>query len=180
MLQPTQHRTYHFRQCSVSLAAQQPQHFDSKYVAQRSDMMPPKLPKMLLPRQLIDHRIELLSGAKPPAQVPCRMTPLELVELRKKLNELLDAGLIQPLTAPCGALVLFQKKQDETLRMSVDHQALNKVTIKNKHPMPLVIDYPKPPTSQSWTCILGIGKSKLHKGMRGRLHVTRYGINEFL
>lgn len=140
MLQPTQHRTCHFRQCSVSLAAQQPQHFDSKYVAQRSDMMPPKLPKMLLPRQLIDHRIELLSGAKPPAQVPCRMTPLELVELRKQLNELLDAGLIQPLTAPCGALVLFQKKQDETLHMSVDCQALNKVTIKNKHPMPLVVD----------------------------------------
>ena len=43
------------------------------------------------------------------------MAPKELVELRKQLNELLDAGLIQPSKAPYGAPVLFQKKQDGTM-----------------------------------------------------------------
>ena len=51
-------------------------------------------------------------GSRPLAQAPYRMTPLELIELRKQLTELLDAGLVQPSKEPCGALVLSQKKQD--------------------------------------------------------------------
>ena len=68
------------------------------------------------------------------------MAPKELVELRKQLNELLDAGLIQPSKAPYGAPVLFQKKRDGTMRMCVDYRKLNKATIKNKYPVPLVQD----------------------------------------
>ena len=45
--------------------------------------------------------------------------------------------MIQPSRAPFGALVLFQKKHDGSLRMCVDYRALNKVTIKNKYPIPL-------------------------------------------
>ena len=68
------------------------------------------------------------------------MTPPELIELWKQLTELLDAGLVQPSKAPYGAPVLFQKKQDGTLRMCVDYRALNKVTIKNKYLIPLVTE----------------------------------------
>ena len=68
------------------------------------------------------------------------MAPKELVELRKQLNKLLDAGLIQPSKSLYGAPVLFQKKQDGTMRMCVDYRALNKETIKNKYPVPLVQD----------------------------------------
>ena len=56
--------------------------------------MPLELPKKLPPRRDIDHKIELLPGTVAPAQAPYRMAPQELVELRKQLNELLDAGLI--------------------------------------------------------------------------------------
>lgn len=57
-------------------------------------MMPPELPKSIPPRRATDHKIELLPGAKPPTKALYRMSPLELAELRKKLTEVLDAGLV--------------------------------------------------------------------------------------
>ena len=66
------------------------------------------------------------------------MPSAELLELCKQLKELLDAGLIQPSRASYGAPMLFQKKHDGSLYMCVDYRALNKVTIKNKYPIPLV------------------------------------------
>lgn len=89
----------------------------------------------------MDHRIELEPGAKPPpAMAPTRMAPPELEELRRQFGEFLDAGLIQPSKAPnkTGAPVLFQKKHDGSLRLCIDDRALNKVTIKNKYPIPLI------------------------------------------
>ena len=68
------------------------------------------------------------------------MPPVELLKLCKRLKELLDAGLIQPSGAPYGAPVLFQKKHDDSLCMCVDYRALNKVTIKNKYPIPLATE----------------------------------------
>jgi len=88
----------------------------------------------------MDHRIELELDAKPPARAPYRMSPPELAELRKELDELLQGGLVRPSKAPFGAPVLFQKKHDGSLRMCVDYRALNKVTMKNKYPIPLVAD----------------------------------------
>ena len=104
------------------------------------DVMPPELPKKLPPRRAEDHKIELEPGAKPPAMGPYRIAPLELEELRRQLKELLDARFIQPFKAPYGALVLFQKKYDGSLRMCIDYRALNKVTVKNKFPIPLIAD----------------------------------------
>ena len=72
--------------------------------------MPPELPKKLPPRRDIDHKIELRPGTVAPAQAPYHMAPKEFVELRKQLNELLDAGLIQPSKTPYGTPVLFQNK----------------------------------------------------------------------
>ena len=92
------------------------------------EVMPSELPKELPPRRHIDHKIELLPSAKPPVQIPYRMTLNELLELRSQLNDFLDVGMIQPLRAPYSALVLFQKKHDGSLRMCVDYLALNKVT----------------------------------------------------
>jgi len=79
-------------------------------VQQFEDVMPPQLPKKLPPRRAIDHQIELVSGTKPPSQAPYQMSPMELVELRKQLEELIDSGFVCPFKAPYGAPVLFQKK----------------------------------------------------------------------
>ena len=105
-----------------------------------ANMMPLELPKKFPLRRSTNHQIELLLRAKPPAQVPYLMTPSELEELRKQLPELLYARLIEPSRTPYGALVIFQKTQDGLLQMCVDYCALNKVTIKNKYPISLVID----------------------------------------
>ncbi|XP_019246297.1 PREDICTED: uncharacterized protein LOC109225944 [Nicotiana attenuata] len=68
------------------------------------------------------------------------MAPHEIEELRKQLKELLDAGHICPSKAPFGAPVLFQKKKDGSLCLCIDYRALNKVTVKNKYPIPLIVD----------------------------------------
>jgi len=102
--------------------------------------MPPQLPITLPPRRAIDHQIELVSGARPPAKAPYRMAPVELEELRKKLEELLEAGDIKTSKAPYRAPVLFQKKEDGSLKLCVDYRALNRVTVKNTYPVPLVAD----------------------------------------
>lgn len=50
------------------------------------------------------------------------------------------AGYLRPSHSPYGAPVLFQKKKDGSLRMCVDYRALNKLTVKNKYPLPLIED----------------------------------------
>ncbi|XP_015168928.1 uncharacterized protein K02A2.6-like [Solanum tuberosum] len=104
------------------------------------DVMPEELPQWLPPRREVDHQIELVPGAKPPAMTPYRMAPPELEELRKQLKELLEAGHIRPSKGPFGAPLLFQKKKEGTLRLCIDYRALNKVTVKNKYPIPLIAD----------------------------------------
>ena len=64
----------------------------------------------------------------------------ELQELRKQLSELIELGFIWPSKASYGALVLFQKKHDGSLRMCIDYRALNKITIKNRYHLPLIAD----------------------------------------
>ena len=71
---------------------------------------------------------------------PHRMTPIELQELRVQLQELLDKGFIRPSTSPWGTSVLFTKKEDKTLRLFIDYRQLNKVTVKNRYPLPRIDD----------------------------------------
>jgi hypothetical protein len=110
---------------------------------QFEDVMLPQLPKKLPPRRAIDHRIELVLGTKPPFQAPYRMSLMELEELKKQLGELIDKGFIHPSKASYSAPILFQKKVYGSLLMCVDYQTLNKVTIKNKYPAPLIRDIVK-------------------------------------
>lgn len=68
------------------------------------------------------------------------MAPLELVELQRQLNELLESGFLRHSETPYRARVLFQKKKYGSLHLCVDYLALNKVTIQNKYLIPLVAD----------------------------------------
>jgi hypothetical protein len=60
------------------------------------------------------------------------MTPKELVELKIQLKELLDKGYIRPSSSPWGCPALIMKKKDQPLRLCIDYQPLNTVTIKKK------------------------------------------------
>jgi hypothetical protein len=64
----------------------------------------------------------------------------ELAELKKQIAELQSKGFICPSSSPWGASVLFVEKKDRTQWMYVDYRSLNKVTIKNKYPLPWIED----------------------------------------
>ncbi|KAF3616825.1 RNA-directed DNA polymerase -like protein [Capsicum annuum] len=69
-----------------------------------------------------------------------RMAPEELKELKEQLENLLDKGFIRPNVSSWGAPVLFVRKKDGSLRMCIDYRQLNKVTVKNKYPLPRIDD----------------------------------------
>ena len=68
------------------------------------------------------------------------MAPAELKELKVQLQELVDKGFIRPSVSPWGAPVLFVRKKDGSLRLCIDYRQLNKVTIRNKYPLPHIDD----------------------------------------
>ncbi|WMV55353.1 hypothetical protein MTR67_048738 [Solanum verrucosum] len=68
------------------------------------------------------------------------MAPTELKELKEQLRDLLEKGFIRPNQSPWGAPVLFVKKKDGSLRMCIDYRQLNRVTVKNKYPLPRIDD----------------------------------------
>ena len=100
-------------------------------------MFPEEIPG-LPPQREIDLSIELLPGSAPVSKVPYQMSIPELTELKIQLQELLEKGYIRPSVSPWGAPVLFVKKKDGTLRLCIDYRHLNKVTIKNKYPLPRI------------------------------------------
>ena len=61
-------------------------------------------------------------------------------EIRKQVNDLLDRGLIQPSSSPYCSLAILSMKKDNSFRMCVDYRALNKITIKNRFPIPCIDD----------------------------------------
>nr|GFC01121.1 putative reverse transcriptase domain-containing protein [Tanacetum cinerariifolium] len=61
-------------------------------------------------------------------------------DLSEQLKELSDKDSIRPSSSPWGAPVLFVKKKDGSFRMCIDYQELNKLTVKNRYPMPRIDD----------------------------------------
>jgi len=68
------------------------------------------------------------------------MSASELGELKKQLEELLEKQFIRPSVSPWGALELLVNKKDGSMRLCVDYRQLNKVTIKNRYPLPRIDD----------------------------------------
>ena len=94
----------------------------------------------LPPKREIDFSIDLIPGTTPIAKAAYRMSPTENQELKRQIKEMEDQGFIRLSKSPWGAPVLFVKKNDGTLRLCVDYRELNKVTIKNKYPLPRIDD----------------------------------------
>ncbi|KAA0043070.1 reverse transcriptase [Cucumis melo var. makuwa] len=103
------------------------------------DVFPEELPG-LPPHREVEFAIELESGTVPISRAPYRMAPAQLKELKVQLQELLDKGFIRPSVSPWGAPVLFVKKKDGSMRLCIDYRELNKVTVKNRYPLPRIDD----------------------------------------
>jgi hypothetical protein len=102
------------------------------------DVFPASLPAGLPPDRGDAMRIETDPTADPPYKPVIRLSIAELDELRKQLDDLLAKKFIKPSTSPYGAPVLFVKKADGSLRMCVDYRGLNRITRKNRHPLPRI------------------------------------------
>ncbi len=98
------------------------------------------LPRTLPPNRQVNHAIELEPGHAPPHRGIYRQSADELAELRRQLDALLEQGFIQPSVSPFGAPILFVRKKDSSLRLCVDYRMLNKITIKNRYPLPRIDD----------------------------------------
>ncbi|GAA0176025.1 hypothetical protein LIER_29092 [Lithospermum erythrorhizon] len=112
---------------------------DVQVVREFKDVFPEDLPG-LPPEREIEFAIEIIPGMAPISLPPYRMAPAELQELQTQLQELLEKGFIRLSVSPWGAPVLFVKKKDGSMRLCIDYRQLNKVTIKNRYPLPR-IDY---------------------------------------
>ncbi|GJV27211.1 putative reverse transcriptase domain-containing protein [Tanacetum coccineum] len=88
----------------------------------------------------MEFQIDLVPGAAPVAWAPYRLAPSEMKELSEQLKEMSDKGFIRPSSSPWEAPVLFVKKKDGSFRMCIDYRELNKLTIKNRYPLPRIDD----------------------------------------
>ncbi|GJW00290.1 putative reverse transcriptase domain-containing protein [Tanacetum coccineum] len=94
----------------------------------------------LPPPKQVEFRIDLVPGAAPVARAPYRLAPFEMKELSVQLQEQLENGFIHLSSSPWGAPVLFVKKKDGSFRMCIDYHELNKLTVKNRYPLPRIDD----------------------------------------
>ncbi|OOO05787.1 RNA-directed DNA polymerase (Reverse transcriptase) [Aspergillus oryzae] len=104
--------------------------YEDVFSKQKSKIMPP--------RKATDHAIELIDGETPPYGPIYPLSQRELQVLRQYINENLECGRIRPSKSPAGAPILFVPKKDGGLRLCVDYRGLNKITVKNRYPLPLI------------------------------------------
>ncbi|KAL8098148.1 hypothetical protein AgCh_031067 [Apium graveolens] len=139
----------------------------------------------LPPDREIEFTIDLAPGTEPVSKAPYRMAPVEMKELAAQLQELLDKGVIRLSVSPWGTPVLFVKKKDGSRRLCIDYRELNKLTIKNKYPLPRIDDLFDQLKGASWFSKIDL-RSGYHQlkikaeDIPKTAFQTRYGHYEFL
>ena len=106
----------------------------SKY----QDVFPDDLPDGLPPLREVEHKIELEPNQPAPFRATYKMSPADMNELKVQLEGFIAKNHVRPSKSPFGAPVLFVKKKDGTRRMCFDYRGLNKITIKNRYPLPRI------------------------------------------
>ncbi|MCO5597328.1 hypothetical protein L7F22_051404 [Adiantum nelumboides] len=81
-----------------------------------------------------------MPGSTPPNRPPYRVRRAQNEEIMNQVKDLLEKGLVQPSSSPFCSPVLLVLKKDGSWRMCIDYRALNKITIKNRFPIPRIDD----------------------------------------
>ncbi|GJY55040.1 putative reverse transcriptase domain-containing protein [Tanacetum coccineum] len=145
----TKTQKYLMKGCPIFLAhvttkkaedkSKEKQHEEVPIVQDFPEVFPEDLPGIPPSRQ-VEFQIDLIPGAALVARAPYRLAPSEMKELSDQLKELSDKGFIRPSSSPWGAPVLFVKKKDGSFQMCIDYRELNKLTVKNRYPLPRIDD----------------------------------------
>jgi hypothetical protein len=98
-------------------------------------------PKGLPPKRAIQHEIQLQHDFPLPNIGMYRMSVMESVEIKEQIQKLLDKGVKMISTLPCGSPIVLVLKKDVTWCMCVQFRALNKITVKNRYPLPRIDDF---------------------------------------
>ena len=106
---------------------------------QFSRLFAPQTARELLMHRPYDHAIDLLLGTSPPWGPVYSLSEVELKALREFLDEMVLTSKIRPFKSLAGAPILFIPKPCKRgLRLCVDYRGLNKITVKNQYPLPLM------------------------------------------
>jgi hypothetical protein len=95
-------------------------------------------PQGLPPMRSHDHKIPLIQGSSPVNVRPYRFPYYQKNEIEKIVLDLLNSGVVRANTSPYSSPVLLVKKHDGSWRLYVDYRALNRTTIKDKYPIPVI------------------------------------------
>ncbi|KAL3699383.1 hypothetical protein R1sor_017405 [Riccia sorocarpa] len=165
--------------------AAMPVHPDMQRLIDRyQHIMPEHLPPRLPPRRALDHAIDIVPDSQPTAVPSRRMSYDELKELKNQLKELVAQGILRSSISPYAAPVLFVAKRDGGIRMCADYRALNKITVKNKYPLPLMEECTdRLATGKYFTKLdlrSGYHQIRIKEGDEEKTAVrTRYGLFEY-
>jgi transposase InsO family protein len=132
-----------------------------------------------------DLPIDLVPGKEPPFGPLYSLSEAELVVLREYLRKYLERGWIRHSRSPAGAPILFVKKKDGSLRLCVDYRGLNNVTVKNRHPLPLINESLDRLALARWFTLLDLREAyhrlRIKEGDEWKTAFrTRYGHFEYL
>ena len=139
----------------------------------------------LSPERYCDHHIELIPGEQPVNTRANRYAPTQKTEIEKQLADMLRSGTIRPSTSPYASPILLVKKKDGSWRFCVDYRCLNNITVKNKHPMPIVDELIDELSGAKWFSKLdfrsGYHQIRIAKGDEHKTAFrTHNGLFEFL
>ncbi|MCO5584797.1 hypothetical protein L7F22_038729 [Adiantum nelumboides] len=155
------------------------------FLDEYADCFSEAFPGQLPPERPEDHSIDLIPGSAAPNKPPYRVSAAQQEEIMTQVNELLQKGHIQPSSSPFCSPVLLVQKKDGSWRMCIDYRALNKITVKNKFPIPCIDDVLDRLQGASFSCRTDL-KSGYHQIRVNPADVpktafrTTFGLYEFL
>jgi hypothetical protein len=105
-----------------------------------ADIIVDELPHLLPPIKSVSHHIDLILGASFPNKAAYRLTSQENEEVKRKVQDLLDKGLVRESLSPCVVPTVLSPKKDRGWRICTDSRVINKITIRYRFPLPRMDD----------------------------------------